>query len=115
MFALPWSLEIRTTDGLYASLDVGNINTSEDALATVQAITALLSYPNSHDARAWLQQRFSRQWLAPLLELATELPPAFWVDILDPSGHRCHTGLSPLAALTDQEGLDVVRVPRRAR
>lgn len=111
--ALPWTIIIRTADGPYVSLDVGNVNTSEDALATVQAITALLSFPDNKDTRAWLIQRFSREWLAPLLELAKELPPAFWVDILDPTGHRCHTGVSPVASLTDQEGLDVVKVPRR--
>lgn len=72
--ALPWTITIRTADGPYVSLDVGNVNTSEDALATVQAITALLSFPSNKDTRAWLMQRFSREWLAPLLELAQEFP-----------------------------------------
>jgi hypothetical protein len=110
MFALPWTLIVRTADGPYASIPVANINTAGDALAAVQAITALLDYPDQPAARQWLTQRFSEAWLAPLLELASELPPAFWVDMFDPTGHRCHTGLSSVAAIGDRENLQVIQI-----
>ena len=110
MFALPWTLIIRTADGPYASIPVANINTADEALKAVQAITAFLSYPDNLSARQWLVGRFGEAWLDPLLELANELPTAFWVDILDPAGTRAHTGLSPLAALTDSANLQVISI-----
>ncbi len=110
MFALPWTLIIRTSDGPYASIPVANINTAGDALAAVQAITAVLDYPDQPHARQWLTERFGEAWLEPLLELSAELPPAFWVDMLDPTGHRCHTGLSAAAAISDRENLQVIQI-----
>jgi hypothetical protein len=113
MFALPWIAQIHTdryADEPHTSITVGNINTADDALTAVQAITALLDYPDHPAARQWLIERFGEAWLEPLVDLANELPPAFWVDMLDPTGHRCHTGLSAAAAISDRENLQVIQI-----
>ena len=99
--ALPWTVQIHSPNGLEADFGVAYIHNDQDALEVAKAITALLDFPSERVIHRQFIERCGDTHLATLLTIARELPPVFWVRILDPSGEPVHEGVSRLKALLD--------------
>lgn len=111
--SLPWTVEIHSPHGLEADFGVAYIHNDRDALEVAKAITALLDFPKEPVIHRQFVDRCGADHLYALLDIAKELPPQFWVRILDPSGEPVHEGLSRLQALLD--GGREIRVARVGR
>lgn len=109
---LPWVVEVHSPNGLEADFGVAYIHNDREALEVAKAITALLDFPREPAIHRQFVERCGGQHLHTLLTIAKELPPQFWVRILDPSGKPVHEGLSRLKALLD--GDSSIRVAKIA-
>lgn len=107
---LPWTIQIHSINGLEADFGVTYIHNETDAFNVVKAITALLDQPNNAIARRTFVECCGDTHLASLVQIAKELPPRFWVRVINPQGKPIHEGLSRTEALLNSQGVRVVMV-----